>query len=234
MKVNLGNPKNDLEKIIIDKLLENKSKLATAIKDKVTDGLDQAIDFSTPDSDHKKPNPAPDSFLDPVRIAPLHSFTKLRRRAFMAVYGRSAKIFEAQDQMKDDAIGGTTVDIKKDGKRITIHIANPSRIVQFLSKGGNPSMLSASGDAIRNEFFALLMPMKKEYSEWNSIPRDVRAYIGILAGIMEMTDSERQSLESYGYEYQHTGFNISGIIPRKILHASAETMGKGFIKDNLL
>jgi len=234
MKVKLTNLKNDLENVIIKELFKNKSKLAVAIKDQVTDGLDQAIDFSDPNADHVKPNPASDSFLPPVRIAPLHSFTKLRRRAFDILYGKGAKIFQAQEKMRDDALGGTDVTIKMDGKKIKIHIANSSRLVQFLSKGGNPSMLSADAGSIRKEFFAIMTPMKKNYPDWDSVPSDVRSYLGILATIMDLEDDVRLNLEQFGYDYKHEGFSISAITPRKILHASAETMGKGFIKDNLL
>lgn len=224
----------DLEKLILQKLLLKKETLATAIKDKITNGLDEAINFDDPNSDHVKPTPADDSFLPPVQIMPLHHFTKLRRRAFFILYGKSAKIFQAQQEMKDDALGSTVVTVSDGGDRIKVRIENTSRLVQFLSKGGNPSMLSSSSDAINREFFAILTPTLKGYVDWASVPQDVKAYLGILASVKKLSEKERAQLVSFGYDYQHEGFSISAITPRRILHASAETMGKGFIKDNLV
>lgn len=230
MRVRYNHMKEDLEKIIIKRLFDL-TQLDEAIKQLVSDTLEQTINFDTPDSDHKKVNPPNDSIIKfSEDIEPLDEFTKLRRRVYKILFGSEARIFEEQEKLKTEAVSSvkTTKELSSDDK-IHINVSNNSRLVQFLSRGEIPSMLKSETD-LEQEYRGMFFKARDLYGDFENYPRDVRKYIGVLGQVIQ-----RLGGENLTYELNHETVNVSPrIVPRRVLHASTEQVGKEFIKNNIV
>jgi hypothetical protein len=233
----LNPDKIKLSEAIKDKIIEEilqKTNLCDIIKDVISEGLDEAIDYSSPNADHKKPSRVANSIMKmSVQIPPIDQFTKIRRKAFDEMFSGSQNyLVTAQEALKNEAVSGTTVDVRRVNDRLVFTVTNNSRLLAFLAKGQQPDMIMRSSEDVKGEMLMFIINGLSTYGDWDSVPKSIKRYIGILKQLVPQLGNE---LDQYLYEIDFEPFVIQNRIPiRKMLHAVMESVDKDFIKENLI
>ena len=205
--------KKELEAKILKHIFDNTS-LDWKIKVAVEDGIDEAIDYSSDDADHKNPTPASDSGevwkFKAQPFPPLDEFTKLRRRVFKKL---GADMQDKRDALKEEAIELTDVNKSLDGKKIVFTITNKSRLLAYLRSGKTGETTSKDRDQLEAERRWVFLTSKEKNMFFD---KEIQTYMKILLDLKD-------------------GHGVMGKIPiRDVLHASAEKIGKDFIRKNII
>ena len=204
--------RKELRNNILKYIYEN-TNLDIEILATVQEGIDDAIDFSSADADHKKPSNIPaDSIMKfkQAEFEPLDEFTKLRRRVYEKI-GKSHQ--SIRDSMKDQAIDMTTVEKSFDGSTIHIKIINRSPLLTYLRSGFSGEHSTRDSDALVGEAnFIIAVGLEKGLAD----DTDIQNYVKQLMDLSQ-------------------GKGTLGKIPiRDVLAASVELIGKDFIRKNVI
>ena len=204
--------RSELLKKITEYIHEN-SQIYTEIDQVIKDGIDESIDYSSEDADHKKPSNIPaDSIIlmKQPEFVPIDDFTKLRRKVYRKL-GKSAQ--STRERMKEQAIQGTTVSHTLDGTTIKIKIENRSPLLTYLRSGKLGESAKKDSGAVRQEAgFVFMTAVDKGLAD----DSDITKYIQELNDLAD-------------------GRGTLGKIPiRNVLRASSELIGKDFIRKNII
>ena len=204
--------KKELQKKIADHIFNN-TQIDYRIQILVEDGIDESIDYSSEDADHKKPSNIPaDSIIKMKQqeFQPIDDFTKLRRRVYRKL-GKSAQ--DTREAMKEEAIAGTRVEKTLDGTTIKINISNRSPLLVYLRSGKLGETASKDSEAVMREAGFIWMTAKEKGLQDDP---EIRKYIYELEALAE------------------GGGNLGKIPIRDVLRASVELIGKDFIRSNII
>jgi len=204
--------KKELQRQIANHIFNN-TNLDYKIEILLEDGIDDSIDYSSEDADHKKPSGIPaDSIIQMKQpeFQPIDDFTKLRRRVYRKL-GKSAQ--DTRDAMKEEAIKATRVEKSLDGTTLKFRISNRSPLLVYLRSGKLGESARKDSSAVRSEAGFVWMTAKELGLEGDA---DIRKYIYELEDLAD------------------GGGNLGKIPIRDVLRASVELIGKDFIRSNII
>lgn len=216
-----------------------KAKLITAMHQLIAEELEHRINFDDDNADHRdaKGRTPSNSIIKYKEFIPkIEEWTKLRRRVYTKI-GHSS--LPARIAMKEQAIAETDITLVANHKTYKANldgmIVNNSPLMQYLMGGMDSTYRKKTLEQITKEYWWFIrevfgvekgqsLEAYQDHPLYND--SDVNEYFRGLALSVE------QNNPSYAMMGKGTGI---GRVPRRnLVRSAAESIGKQFIKDNML